>query len=139
VTISVRRLRPTAASVAYVLAVAVLATIGFAAGSTATILVASALALPVSLVAVPAYYVAYGLLALIPGANPDSASGSGSCTPAGECTISSTGDPAAWFTATTEVLGVLALVLAAVANVALLRLIAARRAPGPTPAATHGR
>jgi hypothetical protein len=133
VTVSARTLRPTAAGWVYVLAVAALATVGFTTESTAGILAAAALALPSSIVAVPAYYVVYGLVALVPGANPSSSSGSASCTPSGDCRISTTGDAAAWFIATTEFVGILALTIAALANVVLLRLlIGSRREPTPT-------
>ncbi len=73
----------TTLEAAYVLTVGAIATYGFAADSTAAILTAAALALPTSIVAVPGFYLAYGLLALVPGANPSSSSGSGGCTPGG--------------------------------------------------------
>jgi hypothetical protein len=108
--------------------VAALATVGFATGSTAAILAAAALALPSSIVALPAFYVVYGLLALVPGANPSAGSGSGSCTPGGECRFSSTGDLAAWFSVTTDIVGIVALTGAALANLVLLRLLLVNRA-----------
>ncbi len=111
----------------YALTVMVIATIGFTTGSTSMILFAAFLALPSSVIAVPAYYLAYGLLALVPGANPSSGSGSGSCTPTGECQASTTGDLAAWFAITTEVIGILALTAAALLNVVVLRRLVARR------------
>lgn len=111
----------------YVLAVATLATIGFATGSTPAILAAAVLALPSSLVAVPVFYVAYGLLALVPGANPSSSSGTGFCTPGGECEVSTTGDLAGWFVIATDAFGIIALTAAAVTNVVLLRLLLAAR------------
>jgi hypothetical protein len=112
----------------YVLGVAAVSTLGFASGSTPTILLAALFALPSSVVAVPAYYGVYGLLALFPGANPSSGAGSGSCAPNGECQVSATGDAAAWFTFTTEGVGILALTAAALLNAVVLRnLIAARR------------
>ena len=113
----------------YVLGVAVLATLGFTTGSTPTILLAAFVALPASVLAVPVFYGAYGLLALVPGANPSSSTGSGSCTPTGDCQSSSTGALATWFALTTDVLGILALAGAALLNVLVLRgLVAGRRA-----------
>jgi hypothetical protein len=124
-----RMLRPTLVESAYTLTVAVVATLGFATESTSAILLAAFLALPSSAIAVPAYYVVYGLLAQVPGANPSSSTGSASCAPNGDCQASSTGDPAGWFTLATEVVGILALTAAALLNVVVLRsLIAARRA-----------
>lgn len=121
-------LRPNWVGSMYVLGVAAVSTLGFASGSTSTILLAALFALPSSVLAVPAYYIAYGLLALFPGANPSSSSGSGSCTPNGECQVSTTGDAAVWFTFTTEAVGILALTTAAMLNAVVVRnLIAARR------------
>ena len=111
------------------LAVGAIATVGFATGSTVAILTAAALALPTSIVAGPGYYVAYGLLALIPGANPSSGSGSGGCSPGAGCHASTSGDLAAWFAVTTDVIGVLALTAAALLNVVLLRIVTRRRRP----------
>ena len=108
---------------AYVLVVAVIATIGFTTGSTAAILLAGVLALPTSAAAIVGFYLAYGLLALVPGANPGSSSGSATCTPAGECHESSTGDLATWFVVATDVAGILLLTAAAVLNVAFVRRI----------------
>ena len=120
----------TALQAAYVLAVALLATYGFAgAGSTAAILTAAALALPTSVVAVPGFYLAYGLLAQVPGANPSSGTSFGGCSPEGDCYEHTTGDLAPWFAVTTDVLGVLALTAAALLNVVLLRMLARRRGP----------
>jgi hypothetical protein len=121
-------LRPTRAGWIYVLGVAAVSTLGFTTGSTPTILLAALLALPSSVVAIPAYYIVYGLLALVPGANPSSSSGSGSCTPDGDCQVSTTGDLATWFTFATEAIGILALTAAALLNAVVLRnLIAALR------------
>jgi hypothetical protein len=120
--------RPTLAGWIYVLGVAALSTLGFTTGSTPTILLAALLALPSSVVAIPAYYIVYGLLALVPGANPSSSTGSGSCTPSGDCQVSTTGDLAGWFTFATEAIGILALTAAALLNAVVLRnLIAALR------------
>jgi hypothetical protein len=108
---AVASVRLTVRSLIYVVAVAVIAALGFTEQSPWPILLAALLAVPSSIVAVPCYYLAYGFLALIPGANPSSSSGT----------------PAAWFTVTTFVLGILALTVAAFANVLLLRALAARR------------
>jgi len=118
---------PTRPEVAYLLAVAGLATWGFAAGSTATILLTVLLALPAGPAALVAYYVAYGLVALVPGANPDANSGSATCSPTGGCQVSTTGDLATWFALSADVIGVLLLTAAAVANVVLFRLVVSRR------------
>ncbi len=124
-------------SVAYIVTVALLAALGFAEQTPWPILVAALLAVPASIVAVPCYYVAYGLLALVPGANPSSSSGSGTVAPDGRVlTTVSSGAPAAWFTIATIILGILALTLAALVNVLLLQLLAARRRrnlPATTP------
>ena len=122
-----RMLRLTATEGTYALIVMVIAAVGFTTGSTPMILLAAFLALPSSVIAVPAYYVAYGLLALVPGANPSSGTGTGSCTPTGECQVSTTGDLAAWFTIATEVIGILALTAAGLLNVIVLRSLIARR------------
>jgi hypothetical protein len=119
----------TTLEAAYVLTVGAIATYGFAAGSTAAILTAAVLALPTSIVAVPGFYLAFGLLALVPGANPSSTGGSGGCTPGGVCHESTSGDLAPWFAVTTDVIGVLALVGAALLNVLLLRMVRRRRQP----------
>ena len=62
--------RPTWRSTTYLAAVAGLATAGFVSGSPAPIVLAAVLALPASIVAVPCYYLVYGLLALVTDANP---------------------------------------------------------------------
>lgn len=124
----VASVRLTVRSFIYVVAVAVFAAVGFTGQSPWPILFAALLAVPASIVAVPCYYLAYGFLALIPGANPSSSAGSATFTPDGRMlTSASTGMPAAWFTVTTFVLGILALTVAAFANVLLLRALAARR------------
>jgi hypothetical protein len=119
--------RATLAQASYVLVVTVVATCGVVTGSTATIVVAALLALPSSVLAIVGYYLAYGLLALVPGANPSIATGSGSCGVGGACQETSTGDPPFWFTLTTEVGLVIALTAAALLNVVLLRLVLRRR------------
>jgi hypothetical protein len=110
---------------AYVLVVAVVATWGFVAGSTALILSATVLTLPAGVAALVGYYVLYGVLALVPGANPDSASGS-SCS--SHCATVDTGGLATWFGATTTVLGVVLVVGAALVNLALLRAVRSKQA-----------
>jgi hypothetical protein len=105
---------------AYVAGVAGLATVGAATDSTGMILLAGVLTLPTSVAAVIGYYLVYGLLAQVPGANPDSGSGYGSCTAAGECQGSSSGDLATWFALTTDIVGILALVVSALLNVAIV-------------------
>lgn len=105
-----------------------LATVGFLEGSPWPILVAAVLAVPASLATLPCYYLLFGLLALVPGANPSSSSGSGTSAPDGSTVTSVvTGMPAPWFTVTTHILGVLALTCAALLNVLLLRALRARR------------
>jgi hypothetical protein len=106
-----------------------LATAGFVQGSPRPIVLAAALALPASIVAVPCYYLVYGLLALVTGANPSSSSGSGSGSAAGpgDSTTVTTDDLATWFAVTTHVLGVLALTVAAAVNVLLVRAVMSRR------------
>lgn len=119
--------RPSPIELAYVVGVTAVAASGFATGSTPTILLAAAIALPASAVAVPAYYVAYGLLALVPGANPSTSTGSASCLPHDRC-HASTSAAAGWFTLATDAVGILALVAAAVVNVVVVRTLLARRA-----------
>jgi hypothetical protein len=127
-------LRPTAGATGYVLAVAAAVTVGFVTGSPVPVLLAAAASLPASLLSMPLFYLVYGLLALVPGANPSSSSGSGSSSTAdGVDTAQTTGDPAAWFSATTHVAGVLLLAAGAVADVVLVRSLAASRRRRRTP------
>lgn len=84
-----RLLRPSPASLAYVAAVGVLAGLGFTSESTLLILAAVVLALPASVAAVPAYYLAYGVLATLLGGSPDHSTGGGA-----RRTASSGGAPA---------------------------------------------
>lgn len=127
---------------AYIVTVTLLAAVGFAGQTPWPILVAALLAVPASVVAVPCYYLAYGLLALVPGANPSSSSGSGTVAPDGSVLTSvNSGAPAAWFTIATIALGILALALAALINVLVLQSLAARRRrnlPATTPSAPRG-
>ena len=123
--LSPKVVRPVLESV-YVLALTGLAAWGFVTGTAAAILVAFLLALPTGLPAIVGYYLAYGLLALVPGANPDTSSGSVSCSADGSCHGSTTGDLAPWFAHTTVVIGVLAVTFAALVNLALLRLLLAK-------------
>jgi hypothetical protein len=112
---------------AYVLGVAIIAGVGFFADYEPAILLAGVLSLPAIVITLPGYYVAYGLLALVPGANPSVSTGSGSCTVDGVCTSSTTGDLATWFLVTTNVLGVLAFTVAALLNLLALRFLTTRR------------
>ena len=101
--------RLTPRSLIYVAAVALVAAVGFVEQSPWPIVVAALLALPASIVTLPCYYVVHGVLALIPGANPSSSTGSSSSDAYGSTlTTVATGTPAAWFTVTTHVLGILA-------------------------------
>jgi hypothetical protein len=121
------RVRPTWGTSAYVGTVAATAAAGFVADSTALILIAALVALPASVLAMPGYYVAYGLVALVPGANPSSSSGYQSCSPDGTCHGSVEGELAAWFAITADALGIVALTGAALVNVVGLRAVIARR------------
>ncbi len=94
-----------AAEATYVLVVAAVATYGFVSGSAGAVVAAILLALPTSVVMIVGYYLAYGLLAQLPGASTPS------------------GDQAPWLAATAAVLGVLAMVAAALVHVVLLRLL----------------
>src|SRR5690606_18884476 len=94
--------------------------LGFATDSTAGVLLAAVLALPSSIPGMIGFYVAYGLLAQVPGANPPSSSGSATCSPDGICHGSTSGDLAPWFAVTTDVLGILALTGAALLNAYLV-------------------
>lgn len=123
-----RMLRLSMVGWIYPLGVAAVSALGFTTGSTPTILLAALLALPSSIVALPAFYVVYGLLGQVPGANPDSSTGSFSCGPTGDCQGSTTGDTAVWFTLATGAAGILALTAAALLNAVVLHnLISARR------------
>ena len=115
--------RARAATAFYVAVVAALAVTGFARGTPGPILTAIGLTLPASLLTVPGYYLAYGLLAQFPGATSSVSSASGSCTAAGVCHGTSTGDPAIWFTITTPLIGTLAIAAAAVLNAYALALL----------------
>lgn len=115
------------AAVAYVVAAAALAGLGFTAGSTVVILVGALMTMPASLLAMPAYYLVYGVLSQLPGANPSQSSGSVTCAVGEACQSVTSGDPSAWFTQTTEMVGVAALVLAALLNLVGLRLLLGRR------------
>ena len=111
----------------YVLAVSALALIGFVSDVFAPIGLAALLTLPASLATIPAFYLTYGLLALVPGANPDTASGSGGS----DLATITTGEPAAWFTVVTGGAGVLAIAVAAVIDVMLVGTVRRRRARRP--------
>ncbi|HTW15644.1 MAG TPA: hypothetical protein VMF51_10970 [Nocardioides sp.] len=111
--------------------VAAVAVLGFTTDSTGLILLAAVLTLPAAGIAVPAYYVAYGVLAQIPGANQSRSSGTATCEPDGTCETSSGDGLASWFAITTDVVGILALTGAAVLNVVLLRKLVAARTSRP--------
>jgi hypothetical protein len=96
----------TLVAATYVATVAVLATWGFGAESTALILLAFTLALPTGAVALVGYYVAYGLLSLLPGHG-------------------------AWFSVPTTALGILAPVAASLLNVFCTRQLLRRRRRQP--------
>ncbi len=123
-------LRLTRWSLAYSAAVTAGAAAGFVGHRAWAVVVAALLALPASLVTVPAYYVMFGILALVPGANPTTSTGSGISTPGVGQLTASTGGAAAWFTTCTDLAGILALGVAALLNVALVRAFASGRGQG---------
>ena len=116
---------------AYVATVAGLAGAGFANDSTVAILLGVALTLPFGAIALIGFYLAYGILAQVPGANPDVGRGGSHCDGAGVCTTWSTGDLAPWFQFTTDAIGVGLLTVAAIAN--LLWVWPLGRAPRARP------
>lgn len=121
-------IRWTWGSETYVAVVAACATSGLVGHTAWPVLLAATISLPAAIVTLPGYYVVYGLLALIPGANPSSSSGSGSADAGGHLTSTVlTGTQATWFTLTTAALGVLLLTAGAVVNVVLVRVLVARR------------
>ena len=124
------RALPTLPEVAYVLVILAIAVWGFTSGSsasTAFILLAVLLTVPMGVPVLVGYYMDFALLGLVPGANPDHSSGVTECTAGGTCHGWSTGDPAPWFIDATHVIGILALTAAAVLNVVLLRVLRTRR------------
>lgn len=114
-------------SAVYVIVVGALAAVGFIAETPWPILLAACVTLPVSVVAVPGYYLVYGLLAWVSGANPSQSTGSGTSFPDGTVASTETGSLPAWFTLTTSVIGVLIFAGAAVVNLYLLRRLRRRR------------
>ena len=104
---------------------------GPAGTPTGTILGDAAATLPSSVVTVPAYYAASGVLAQATGGNASQSAGSGSCSPAGACEGSASGSPSPRFNDTTKTFGTLALVVAAVMNVVALRILLTLRAGPP--------
>ena len=127
------RLRPTPGCSVSVVAISSLAALGFIEGTPGPIIVAAVLALPTSLIAAPGYYVLFGLLALVPGANPSTSSGTGTGAADGTAISSvSSGLPAHWFTVSTVVLGIVVLAAAAILNVLLARTLMARRKVVPS-------
>lgn len=121
--------RARATALLYVLGIAVLTGVGFASHSAPALLTAAALTLPASVVALPVYYVLYGLVSQIPGANPLHSSGSGFSSHE-VVVVTTSGMPAPWFAPTTHLLGILVLTLGAVLNVLLVRGVLARRKSG---------
>lgn len=118
----------TRGSSSYIAAVTVCAVLGFVLRVPWPILLAAAISLPASVVTLPAFYMVYGLLALVPGANPSMSTGSGSVDSSGAVISSvSTGLPSTWFAITTAVLGALALGVGAVLNVVIVRMLTAHR------------
>ncbi len=123
------RVRPTVPTSLYVAGVTVLAGVGFIGDTPWPILLAALLTAPASIVALPAYYLVYGLLALVPGANPTASSGSatgGAPGPAQSTEV--VGATASWFTSATHLLGIATFAGAAVLNVVIARAYIARRA-----------
>ena len=111
-------------AIGYVIAVGVVAATGFFASWGAAIALAVVFTLPSIVVFLPAYYLAYGVVALIPGANPSTASGSGTVAADGTVTSVVVGDSPAWFTVLTHLMGTCALVAAALVNVLLWQRVA---------------
>jgi len=115
-------------SLAYVACIALVGIAGFSLERPELVLLAAVGTLPISIVAIPAYYVVAGLVGLIPGANPSHASGTGYVDATGHIiTTSETGAPAEWFLISLAVFGVAALTAAALLNVLLLQAFARRR------------
>ncbi len=112
---------------AYVVAVAVTAATGMLTRTPWLVLFAVVVSLPFGLVAIVGYYVGYGLLALVPGANPSFSSGSGTVGPDGATVWSSTGGQAGWFVVLTGALAITLISVAACANVVLLRAVVRNR------------
>lgn len=115
--------RMSPGALAYVMAVTVLAAAGFASGQALLIGIAALVTLPASIAAVPAIYLAAGLLALVPGANPSHTSSSSYVSPQGAEVVRESGAPAVWYLTSIDVAGVVLLAVAAVANVLLLDLV----------------
>lgn len=115
--------RLTPAALAYIATVTVLTAVGFASGQPLLIGVAALLTLPLSIVAVPVFYMLAGLLGLVPGANPSRASGSGYVGPHGKVVVTHSGEPAQWYLISLDVLGVAIFAAAAVAMMVLLDLV----------------
>ena len=117
----------TPLALSYVAAVMLLAAVGFATGQALLVGIAALVTLPVGIAAVPMIYLMAGVMAFVPGANPSQASGSGYAGPHGHVVVTQTGQPASWYLVSIDVVGVVVLVLAAVANVLLLDLLVRRR------------
>jgi hypothetical protein len=126
--------RPSFRETAYVVVVLMVAAAGFGSGTPWLILLSIGLALPAGLAALVAYYLAYGLLALVPGANASTSSGSGGVSADGTVVSStSSSDLATWFAVLTPVLAVLLVAVAAWVNVLGYRsFMKTRRRPAVT-------
>ena len=119
--------RPTLRSSAYVVAIVLMATAGIIEQSPWPVLLAGLLTVPACFAAVPCYYIVYGVLAQIPGANPSSSTGyEYQSAPGAKIVSVMTGAQATWFVITAQALGILAFAVAAILNVLLLRAIASR-------------
>jgi len=115
-------------SLAYVVCIALVGIAGFSLERPELVLLAAVGTLPISIVAMPAFYVAAGLVGLIPGANPSHSSGTEYVDATGLIiTTTATGTPAEWFDISLAVIGVATLTAAALLNVLLLRAFAGRR------------
>lgn len=120
--------RPTLRSSLYVVSTTVIAAVGVIEKSPWPVLVAAFLTLPASIAVVPCYYLIYGMLAQVPGANPSSSSGYGVQNADGTRIVSvTTGAQAPWFVVTTQAVEIIAFTFAAVLMVLLLRALRDRR------------
>jgi hypothetical protein len=111
----------------YIAGVAALVAAGVLLQSPGPFLVAVLVTLPSSIVAMPVYYLLYGVVAYLSGGNPSSSSGTGTSAPDGTTVTVVTGEPALWFTVAVGVLAVLVMACAAWANAMGLKVIRSRR------------
>ena len=113
---------------AYVVVAGGSAAAGFALARPWPILFAAIITLPSSVAALLAYYLSYGLLAQLPGANPSSSSGSATVLPDGSViAATSTGDVATWFTVVMPLIGVGVIAAAAAITVSLVHAFVTRQ------------